>query len=474
MPTDPRFYNELCPADLRGLVTTPPPGPLGTALLARLAAAEAPAAHGIGRGQRPPVWARAHGSLVWDVDGNRYVDFSAGFGAAAIGHGHPQVVAAVSDQVEVLVHGFGDVHPHQLRVELAERLVALAPFPDARVLFAQSGAEAVELALKTAQLTTGKPGVLAFLGGYHGQSWGALEVSGWERFRAPFEGPAPAALHTRARWAPYGRCTRCDLGLSYPACGMACVREAGRLLESAERRLGGVGAILVEPILGRGGDHVPPPEWLPAIADLARRSGALLVADEIFTGLGRTGALWASVGAGITPDLLCVGKALGGGFPLAAVLLRAGAAERWQEYAPPSGETLHSSTFYAHPVACRAALATLDVIANERLVERGESMGALLHAGLAQLAQAYPDLVREVRGKGMMAGLVLDGPRRVHDVVGACLALGLILLPGGYEGDVLSFSPALTIDERQLAWGLSVLDHVLHERAPSHGARVES
>jgi 4-aminobutyrate aminotransferase-like enzyme len=246
------------------------------------------------------------------------------------------------------------------------------------------------------------------------------------------------------------------------------VREAGRILESAEKRLGGVGAILVEPILGRGGDHVPPPEWLPGIAELARRAGALLVADEIYTGFGRTGAQWASVAQGVIPDLVCCGKALGGGYPLAAVLMRADAAQGWQAAAPVSGETLHSATFYAHPVACAAALAALDVIADEDLVTRAEILGTALHESLAQIAGAYPDLVREVRGLGMMAGLVLDSPKRVHEVVAACLALGLILLPGGYEGDTLSFSPALTIDERQLAWGLSLLDHVLHERAPGH------
>jgi 4-aminobutyrate aminotransferase-like enzyme len=465
---DARPEDAICPPDLRGAVTTPPPGPASAALLARLLAAEAPAAHALGRGDRPPVWTRALGALVWDADGNRYLDFVSGFGASAVGHAHPRVVRAAQDQLALLVHGFGDVHPHEKRVLLAERLAALAPFEDARVVFAQSGTEAVELALKSALLATGKPGVLAFTAGYHGQSWGALEVSGWERFRAPFAGHAPAALHERARWAPYGRCTRCDLGLSYPACGLACVREAGRLLESAEKRLGGVGAVLVEPVLGRGGDHVPPPEWLPGIAELARRTGALLIADEVFTGFGRTGALWASVQAGVVPDLLCCGKALGGGFPLAAVLMRADAAQGWQAAAPLSGETLHASTFYAHPVACAAALATLDVIEDEGLVARAEALGAALHEGLAQLAAAYPDLVREVRGLGLMAGLVLDTPHRVMEVTAACLQAGLIVLPGGYEGDVLSLSPPLTLDERQLAWGLSTLDRVLHDRAPGH------
>ena len=455
----------ICPEPLRGHVVTATPGDASRALLDRMRGTEAPAAHALGRGDLPPVWASAQGSLVWDVDGNRYLDLSAGFGAAAVGHAHPRVVAAVTDQAARLMHGFGDVHPHAPRIALAEKLAALAPFPDARVTFAQSGSEAIELALKTTLLATGKPGVLAFTAGYHGMSWGALEVVGWERFREPFMGRGPAALKERARGAPYGRCSRCDLGLSYPACGLACVREAGRVLEAAEKRLGGVGAVLVEPILGRGGDHVPPPEWLPGIAELARRSGALLVTDEVLTGFGRTGSMWAS---DVTPDLIVCGKALGGGFPLAAVLMRADAAAAWQSGAPVSGETLHASTFYAHPVACAAALAALEVIESEDLVVRAEIMGTRLHEGLAQIAAAYPDLVREVRGKGMLAGLVLDSPKRVHEVTAACLAEGLIVLPGGYEGDVLSLTPALTIEEAQLAWALSVLDHVLHARSPEH------
>ena len=471
MPLDPTLADTLCPEPLRGAVRVPPPGPASLALLERLLAAEAPAAHDLGRGARPPVWTRATGSLVWDADDNRYLDFSSGFGAAAIGHAHPRVAAAVAAQAARLAHGFGDVHPHDVRVALAERLKAIAPFPDARVLFAQSGAEAVELALKTAHLATGKPGVLAFIAGYPGQSWGALEVSGFERFRAPFEGASPAALHTRARFAPYGRCSRCDLALTYPACGLACVREAGRILESAEKRVGGVGAILVEPILGRGGDHVPPPEWLPGIAEIARRSGALLVADEIYTGLGRTGARWASVDAGVVPDMVCTGKALGGGHPLAAVLVRAAHGDAWQAAAPWSGETLHAATFYAHPVACAAALAALDEIEEEDLVERCASLGVRLHEGLAQLALAYPDQVREVRGKGLLAGLVLATPELVLAVTREALAEGLIVLPGAYEGDMIALSPAWTIDEGQLAWGLSVLDHVLHARA-GHGAEI--
>ncbi len=473
MPLDPRLADALCPVELRGQVRTPPPGPLSAALLERMRAAEAPAAHNLGRGDRPPVWSRASGALVDDVDGNRYLDFSAGFGAAAVGHAHPRVVAAIHAAADTLVHGFGDVHPHAARVALGERLAALAPFADARVLFAQSGAEAVELALKTVRLATGKQGVLAFTAGYHGVSLGALEVTGWGRFRDPFEVGGAVLSRSRTHFAPYGRCSRCDLGLAYPACGIACVREAGRILEHAERRTGGVGGILVEPILGRGGEHVPPPEWLPGIAELARRAGARLIVDEIYSGLGRTGALWAAVDAGVTPDVVCVGKALGGGMPLAAVLMHAADADAWQAAAPWSGETLHASTFYAHPIACAAALAALDVIDDEGLVERCAVVGTRLHEGLAQLALAYPDLVREVRGRGMLAGLVLASSGLALEITHEALAAGLIVLPGAIEGDTLTLSPPWTIDERQLAWGLSVLDHLLHARAGHDAAATD-
>ena len=459
-PRDPAV-DALCPEPLRGSVRTPPPGPASADLLARLAASEAPAAHALGRGARPPVWVHAEGALVWDADGNRYLDWSMGFGAEALGHAHPRIVDAVRDQAGRLVHGFGDVHPHTARVALAERLAALAPFPDARVLFAQSGSEAVELALRTARLSTGKPGVLAFIAGYHGLSGDALEVTGWERFREPFEARASAAPHPRTRWAPYGRCTRCDLGLSYPACGLACLREAGRILEAAEKRLGGVGAIMVEPVLGRGGGHVPPPEWLPGIAELARRTGALLVVDEVLSGFGRTGPRWASVDAGVVPDLVCCGKALGGGFPLAAVLAPANIASAWQSAAPYSGETLQAATFHAHPVACAAALAALELLEDPAVRAHADELATSLHEGLAQLAAVHGEVVREVRGRGLMATLVLDSPYRVTTVASRCLDAGLILLPGAYEGDGLALTPAFTMDPGQLAWGLAVLDGAL-------------
>ena len=214
-----------------------------------------------------PVWSRARGPWVWDTDGRRYLDFVTGFGVAAVGHAHPRVTAAVARQVRRLAHGYGDVHPHEPRARLAARLAALAPWPRAHVLWAQSGSEAVELAWKSAYLATGRPGVLAFENGYHGESVGALSLTGLPAFRAPFAGLLPR----RTVWGPYADCARCPLGLVFPACRFACVGEAFARADRADRRGPGIGAVLVEPIQGRGGVIVRP---RASCAPYASRPGA--------------------------------------------------------------------------------------------------------------------------------------------------------------------------------------------------------
>src|SRR5262249_12855418 len=231
--------------------------------------------------ERPPMWARARGSWVWDTNGRRYLDFSAGFGVAGVGHANPRVVRAVQRQSARLLHGFGDVHPHEVRARLAERVAQLAPWRDARLLWAQSGSEAVELAWKTAWLATGKPGVLAFDGGYHGDSGLALSLSGWEAFRRPFS----PLLQARAAWAPYG--------------------NARAAFKSARPD---TGAVIVEPIQGRGGNVIPPAGFLRELRRETKRRGWLLIVDEIFTGLGRTGRRFAFEHEGGVPDLICIGK----------------------------------------------------------------------------------------------------------------------------------------------------------------------
>lgn len=413
--------------DLPPEIVTPPPGPRSRELSARLAAHEAPTVNTLGPRDEPAiVWRAALGANVLDVDGNRYVDLTAGFGVAALGHRHPAIVAAVTAQGGELLHGLGDVAAHPPRIALAERLAALAPVDDARVHFAISGADAVEIALKVARLATGRPGLLAFDPGYHGTTLGALAACSRGEFREPFA----AWLRSDVLRLPFG----------------APLPEIEAMLAVAPP----IGALVVEPVVGREGVHLPPPGWLAGLAALARRRGLLFVADEIFTGLGRTGARFAVEDEGVRPDLLCCGKALGGGLPLAAVVGRAPLFEPLRR----AGEALHTATFLAHPLACAAALATLELVERERLPERARSLGARFAARLgAPTAAAGVAL----RGRGALWALEFaDGPA-ARRFAGALAARGVLALAGGATGRVVQLAPPLTIDARPLDAALDIV-----------------
>jgi 4-aminobutyrate aminotransferase-like enzyme len=451
----------------------PPPGPRCRALAAALSRLEAPGVNTVAAaaGAEPPIlWESARGANVRDVDGNRYIDLTSGFGVAAVGHCHPRVVAAVRRQAGRLLHGLGDVHAHPQRVELAARLVRLAPVDDPQVFFATSGAEAVEIALETALAATGRPAIVAFSPSYHGLTLGALSVTSRPEFRAPF---APY-LHPHVRRLPFG-CPPAALaaalaGSSTTSAGAA--GDAGRGGVEADPagsavhaghaggwgQTGAAGAVILEPIVGREGVLVPPPGWLPAVASLCREAGALLVADEIFTGFGRTGRLFAVEAEGVRPDLLCCGKALGGGLPIAAVLARRPLFEVWRT----PGEALHTSTFLANPVACAAALAVLDVLAHDRLAARAARLGPDLAARFGTWPGRLP-AVAGVRGRGLLWGIEL----RSRDAAGRCVAAarrrGVLILAGGPEGRVAQLAPPLTIAEPQLAAALDLLEESLAE-----------
>ncbi|HZI64574.1 MAG TPA: aspartate aminotransferase family protein, partial [Thermoanaerobaculia bacterium] len=352
--------------------------------------------------------------------------FTSGFGAAAIGHRHPRVVAAARRQAGELIHGLGDVAAHPARVELAERLARLAPVDEPQVYSAISGSDAVEVALKTALLASGRPGVLAFTGAYHGLTLGALNATARPEFQRPFR----AHLHRHVHRLPFG----------------AAPRDIAALL--ARRR---IGAAIVEPILGRGGVVVPPAGWLAELARLCRRHEVLLIADEILTGCGRTGTFFAVESEGVRPDLLCCGKALGGGFPIAAVVGRREVLSSWST----DGEALHTATFVAHPVACAAALATLEVLRRERLPQRAARLGPAFAARLEDLARSHPRTA--VRGRGLLWGLELASGAAARAAAARARGAGLLLLAAGPRGSVLELAPPLSTSERQLAAGLDVL-----------------
>lgn len=447
---EPEGFGRLPPR-----IVVEPPGPRSRALTAELAAAEGPATSTIANGDVPVFWAAAAGANVLDVDGNVYVDTTAAFGVASIGHRHPAVVAAVQAQVARLVHGMGDYLPFTPRQELAQRLAALAPMQPAKVLFGLSGSDAVELALKVAAVATGRPGVIAFDAAFHGQSYGALAVTARSTFREPFL----AQLGRHVLRAPYPYPYR------YPGSAEECAAAALATVETllnGPPPVGPVGAVIVEPIAGREGEIVPPPAFLPGLRRLCDRSGVLLIADEVYTGLGRTGRLFAVEHWGVVPDLLCLGKALGGGMPISAVLGRAELMDRWR---PTTPEAPHSSTFLGHPVAAAAALAVLDVIKREAMVERSRAVGERLRVRLTELAARHP-AIGEVRGLGAMLGVELvrdpstrePAPDLLAAVVAGALRQGVILLPGGMFGNVISLGPPFVLTDDQIEAAVNAID----------------
>ena len=376
----------------------------------------------------PVFWRSGNGALVEDVDGNRYLDLTAAFGVALTGHGNAAVARAIAEQAGRLAHGMGDVHPSDVKTRLLDRLAALAPLDDPRIFLCSGGAESLEFALKTARLATGKPGVLAARGAYHGLSYGTLEIGGIEKFRAPW---------------------------------LDQLRGFGRFvdfadLDGAERALRdgpGIGALVIEPIQGRAGVIVPPDGYLRGLRALCDAHGVLLVLDEIYTGFGRTGTLFACEREGVRPDILCVGKALGGGFPISATILTRAAADAW---APSRGEALHTSTYLGNPMGCAAALANLDEIERLGLVERARAAEAGMAARLARF-RTIPGVV-DLRGRGMLWGIEFRDGATANACVLRSLQTGVIVLQSGPGGETITLAPPLVIDEAQLARALDLLE----------------
>jgi 4-aminobutyrate aminotransferase-like enzyme len=408
----------------------PPPGPRSRELSRRIAAVEAPGINTLpsNPGAVSLFWQEAEGAQVRDVDGNLYIDLTSGFGVAAVGHRHPRVVEAIREQAGRLLHGLGDVHGHPLRVELAEKLVRLAPVDDPQVFFSISGSEAVEIAVKTALAATGRPDVLAFEPSYHGMTMGALAVTSRPEFQEPFA----AHLHGHVQRLPFA----CDPG------------QVEAILRSGQ-----IGAVVVEPIVGREGILIPPAGWLAEVSRSCHRHGTLLIADEVFTGFGRTGRWFAVEHDGVRPDILCCGKALGGGMPIAAVLARRELFRVWET----EKEALHTATFVANPVACAAALAALSVIEEEDLPARAAKMGEWVRQRLASWPERFPQ-VAAVRGRGLVWGVEIRNDEAARTWTSKALAHGVILLAGGPEGKVAQLVPPLTIPEELLETALNLLE----------------
>jgi 4-aminobutyrate aminotransferase-like enzyme len=436
--------------DLLPKLVTSIPGPRSKRLARLLKRHEAPTVTLVSA-ETPVFWERASGVHVWDVDGNRLVDLVSAFGVASLGHANPAVVAAVRRQVRRLPHAMGDVHPGSLKARLCRRLSELTferwagRRKKGQALLGNSGFEAVEAALKTARLFTRKRGVIAFEGSYHGLGYGALETTSRAEFREPFADQ----LGRFAAFVPFPR-------RRFPDRDEA---EEARLLGEVEGRIralaarGDFGAILVEPVQGRGGEVVPPPGFLPMLRRLCDRNRLLLIADEIYTGFWRTGRWFAVEHSGVIPDLVCLGKALTGCLPLSACVGSMDVMAAWPE---SRGEALHTSTFLGNPVACAAALASLAEFEklgpSLRVEETGEELLSELRAALRGARG-----VREVRGLGFIFGVEMEPGTGLLPST-ACdrlLAEGWVALPSGPKGEVLALAPPLVAPRALLAEGFA-------------------
>jgi 4-aminobutyrate aminotransferase-like enzyme len=410
----------------------------------------------------PVFWERAEGVNVWDSDGNRYLDLTSAFGVASLGHGFAAVRGAMASQAGQLIHAMGDVHPTAVKAELCARLSEITferwGAGPGKVILGNSGFEAVEAALKTSVLHSGKGGVIAFRGGYHGLGFGALTTTEIPYFREPFR----SQLKEWAAFLPYPSCYRCPFdekagfrceGRDFPNCSTSCLEQLHDQIEQTIRKRE-IGCILVEPVQGRGGCVVPPRDFLPMLRTICDRHKILLVLDEIYTGFNRTGALFACERWNTVPDLICVGKALTGGFPMSACVGRAEVMDAWPE---SSGEALHTSTFLGNPVGCAMALASIAEHEREETGTTVREKGDKLKRGLKEIAAPA---IGDVRGLGLMLGVELIDRKgepatgMAIDIVKRALREGIVLLADSPTSNVLSFSPPFSIGEDEIAFVL--------------------
>src|SRR5467141_3210532 len=421
-------------ADRRPSIKTPLPGPKGAELIARDTRAMSPSF----TRAYPFVMDHGQGCWVTDVDGNQFLDFTAGIAVVTTGHSNPRVVAAIEEQAKKFIHISGiDVY-HQSEIELAERLEAkILPGPPAKVFFTNTGAEAIEGAMKLARYATGRPSYVAFIGGFHGRTFGALSLTASKasqrRRFAPllsqvFHAPFPTASRTVTTDQTIER-----------------IEELFATVAPPES----VAAVFVEPIQGEGGYLVPPDDFLPRLRELTKKHGILLVADEVQSGMGRTGHLLAVEHWDVEPDIVCLAKGIASGLPLGAFIARA-EQMNW----PPGS---HGSTFGGNPIACSAGLGTLDLL-EEGLMENAERVGAVLQDGLREIAATH-DKVTDVRGKGLMIGLELKTPDQAAQLVQSAFERGLLLLTAGTRA--VRLCPPLVLDSEEAATGLEIIEAAL-------------
>jgi 4-aminobutyrate aminotransferase len=390
----------------------------------------------------PIVPVRGDGLTVEDIDGNLFLDFAAGIAVTSTGHGHPEVIAAITEQAADLIHFSASDFYLPIYARTCERIGGLAPIDGpVRVYLGNSGTEVVEAAIKLARLATHRPYIIAFLGAFHGRTYGSVSLTASKaKYHAGFGPLLPGVFH-----APYGRVD--DL------------RWFDEVLFDKLAPADEVAAIIVEPIQGEGGYVVPEDGFLQGLREICDRHGILLIADEIQTGAGRTGRMWAVDHSGVRPDILLTAKGIASGMTLGAMIARAPLLEAW-------GPGSHGSTYGGNPIACAAALATIDLL-ERGLVDNAATRGDQAMAGLAGLRERYPALIRDVRGKGLMIGIEFDTAAHAEDVEWACFTRGLLVLECGRS--TVRMAPALVVTEDEMSTALRIFREAVGAVAGERG-----
>ena len=436
--------------DTRRVLKLPVPGPKARALLERDTANVSPSY----TRSYPFVMERGKGTEAWDVDGFRYLDFTSGIAVNATGHSHPDVVKAIQNQAENFIHMSGTDFYYEVQIRLAEKVNALVPGSEPKKLFfTNSGTESVEAAFKLARYHTRRPYTIAFLGAFHGRTMGSLSLNGSKSLhKAGFAPLVPGAIHT-----PYAYCYRCPMGKTYGKCAIDCVRHIENTIFQKVAQPHEVAAIFVEPIQGEGGYIVPPPEFLPMLREIADKHGILLVADEIQSGFGRTGKMFAIEHWGVAPDIMALAKGIASGMPLGAMVARASLMS-WK---PGS----HGNTFGGNPLACAAALETIRLIEGG-MMQNAVVMGQRMMEALQERRHRHPS-IGDIRGKGLMVGIELvmnqetkePAPRLRDDAVNKAFERGLLLL--GCGPNSIRFIPPLNVSKEPIDEAMDIFDEAL-------------
>ena len=429
-----------------------PPGPRAKAIIARDAAVVSPS---YTRGY-PLVIERGEGALVEDVDGNVYLDCAAGIAVNSTGHSHPDVVRAIEEQSGRFLHMSGTDFYYEVQVALAEKMASIVPVGEgAKSFFGNSGTEAIEACIKLARYHSKRPYIVAFLGGFHGRTMGALALTASKAVQRRGFAPLMPAVHH----AQFADCYRCPAGLRPDTCAAECLDDLEHRLFTQVVSPDEVAAIVVEPIQGEGGYIVAPPQFLQRLRALATAHGILLVVDEVQSGMGRTGRMFAIEHAGVSPDIVAIAKGIASGLPLGIATARRGVMD-W----PPGA---HASTFGGNPVSCAAALATITLL-EERLVTNAAEVGAHLIEGLRGLMARHP-LIGDVRGRGLMVGVEFVRDRETKEraveernaVVSGAFGRGLLVLGAGKNS--LRFSPPLILTREQADTAIGIFDAAVTE-----------